>query len=58
MNRSALSFRERLGLFAFSSTLPVLLSALFGLWLPTVHMVVFYFAVIIIGFYINNQCPV
>jgi hypothetical protein len=50
MNSSALSFRERLGLFAFSSTLPALLSAFFGLWLPTVHLIVFYFAVIIIGF--------
>jgi hypothetical protein len=50
MNSAALSFRERLGLFAFSSTLPALLSALFGLWLPTVHLVVFYFAVIIAGF--------
>jgi hypothetical protein len=51
MNSAALSFRERLGLFAFSSTLPALLSALFGIWLPTVHLLVFYFAVIIIGFY-------
>jgi hypothetical protein len=50
MNSAAFSFRERLGLFAFSSTLPALLSALFGFWLPTVHLVVFYFAVIIIGF--------
>lgn len=50
MNSAVLSFRERLGLFAFSSTLPALLSALFGLWLPTVHLIVFYFAVIIAGF--------
>jgi hypothetical protein len=50
MNSSVISFRERLGFFAFSSTLPALLSALFGLWLPTVHIIVFYFAVIIITF--------
>jgi hypothetical protein len=50
MNSAFLSFRKRLGLFAFSSTLPALVSALFGLWLPTVHLIVFYFAVIIIGF--------
>jgi hypothetical protein len=45
-----LSIRDRLGLLAFSSTLPVFLAALFGLWLPTVHIIVFYFAVIVIGF--------
>jgi hypothetical protein len=50
MNSAPLSFRSRLGLFAFSSTLPALVSALFGLWLPTVHLLVFYFAVIFIGF--------
>jgi hypothetical protein len=47
---ASLSMRDRLGLLLFSSTLPVLLAALLGLWLPTVHILLFYFAVIIIGF--------
>jgi hypothetical protein len=58
MNASVISFRERLGFFAFSSTLPALLSALFGLWLPTVHIIVFYFAVIIITFQRSNYAEV
>jgi hypothetical protein len=56
MNGVVLSFRERLGLLLFSSTLPVLLAALFGLYLPTVHIIVFYFAVILLGFYRSGLC--
>jgi hypothetical protein len=51
MTHQYLKFRDRLGLLLFSSTLPVFLAALFGFWLPTVHIIVFYFAVILIGFY-------
>jgi hypothetical protein len=50
MHFSRLSRKERLGILAFSSTLPVLLSGLLGLWIPTVHIIVFYFAVILTGF--------
>jgi hypothetical protein len=53
LNAGDMSFRERLGLLLFSSTLPVCLAALFGLWLPTVHIIVFYFAVILLGFHRN-----
>jgi hypothetical protein len=52
-----LSIRDRLGLLLFSSTLPVFLAALFGVWLPTVHILVFYFAVIIISFQRSKSCP-
>jgi hypothetical protein len=52
-----LSVRDRLGLLLFSSTLPVFLAALFGVWLPTVHILLFYFAVIIIGFQRSKSCP-
>jgi hypothetical protein len=51
MTRQYLKFRDRLGILLFSSTLPVFLAAIFGFWLPTVHIIVFYFAVISIGFY-------
>jgi hypothetical protein len=54
MTLSQLKFRDRLGLLLFSSTLPVFLAAILGLWLPTVHIIVFYFAVILIGFYRSN----
>jgi hypothetical protein len=47
---SRLSYKERLGILAWSSTLPVFLSALLGLWMPTLHIIVFYFAVILTGF--------
>jgi hypothetical protein len=52
-----LSVWDRLGLLLFSSTLPVFLAALFGVWLPTVHILLFYFAVIIIGFQRSKSCP-
>ncbi|MDR2743419.1 MAG: hypothetical protein LBB98_14900 [Treponema sp.] len=51
MTHQYLKFRDRVGLLLFSSTLPVFLAALFGFWLPTVHIIVFYFAVILISFY-------
>jgi hypothetical protein len=51
MTHQYLKFRNRMGLLLFSSTLPVFLAALFGFWLPTVHIIVFYFAVILTGFY-------
>lgn len=47
MHSSRLSYKERLAILAFSSTLPVFLSALLGLWIPTLHIIVFYFAVIL-----------
>jgi hypothetical protein len=57
MNAEPLSFRERLGLAVFSSTLPALAMAVFGLFLPTVHIIVFYFIVIFIIFQRSNICP-
>jgi hypothetical protein len=57
MNAAPLSFRERLGLSLFSSTLPALFAALFGLFLPTVHIIVFYFIVILIIFQRSRLCP-
>ena len=52
-----LSFKDRVGLLLFSSTGAALLAALFGLWLPTVHIIVFYLAVIAIGFRRSKLCP-
>ncbi|MDR2661545.1 MAG: hypothetical protein LBC31_00950 [Treponema sp.] len=49
MTGSPLARRDRFGLLIFSSTLPAVASALFGLWLPTVHLVVFYLAEIILA---------
>jgi hypothetical protein len=40
LNAEPLSFRERLGLAVFSSTLPAPAAAVFGLFLPTVHIIV------------------
>jgi hypothetical protein len=56
MVSAPMPLRERLGLLLFSSTLPVLLAALFGLYLPTVHIIVFYLAVILIGFQRSKLC--
>lgn len=50
-----LSFRVRIGILAFSSTLPAFAAALIGLWMPTLHIIVFYFAVILIGFWRSKQ---
>jgi len=57
MNVAPLPFRDRMGLALYSSTLPALLSALFGIFLPTVHLLVFYFAVIFIIFQRSALCP-
>jgi hypothetical protein len=46
MTFSPMSFRNRLGVFIMASTIPAVASALFGLWLPAVHIIVFYLAVI------------
>jgi hypothetical protein len=56
MTSSPLPFPCRLSFLIFSSTLPAFLSALFGLWMPTVHIIIFYFAVIIISFYRSKLC--
>ena len=45
LNLSPLSFCSRLGLALYSSTLPVLAASLFGLYLPTVHILIYYFLV-------------
>ncbi|MCL2094000.1 MAG: hypothetical protein FWH12_07370 [Treponema sp.] len=45
LHQRHLSFRNRLGLALFSSTLPVLAAAFFGIFLPTVHIIIFYFMV-------------
>jgi hypothetical protein len=57
LSLSYLSFKERLGLLLFSSTGAAFLAALFGLWLPAVHIVVFYLAVIAISFRRSKLCP-
>jgi maltodextrin utilization protein YvdJ len=57
MHTAPLSFHDRLGLAFFSSTLPVLAAALFGLFLPTVHIIVFYFIVMFYTFQRSTLCP-
>jgi len=54
MNTTPLSFHDRFGLAVFSSTLPALASALFGLVLPTVHIIVFFLIVIFFIFQRSN----
>lgn len=54
MNSTHFSFRERLSIFIMSSTLPVFGSALLGLFVPALHIVVFYFAEILIGFALSR----
>jgi hypothetical protein len=56
MTGTSLSFSCRLSFLVFSSTLPVFCSALFGLLIPTVHIIVFYLAVIIISFHRSTLC--
>ena len=56
LNASPLAFRDRLALAVFSSTLPVLAASLFGLVLPTVHIIVFYFIVIFFIFQRSGLC--
>ena len=57
MHSSPLSFRDRTGLALYSSTLPVLAAALFGLYLPTVHIIVYYFIIIFLVFQRSKLCP-
>jgi pullulanase len=52
MTSSPISFIDRLGLFIMASTLPVIGAAILGKWLPAVHIVVFYLAVIPLTFWI------
>ncbi|MDR0554928.1 MAG: hypothetical protein LBG76_09050 [Treponema sp.] len=54
-NYSYLRFRDRLGVFIFSSTIPVAACAVFGFFLPTVHLIVFYLAEILLGFSILKK---
>jgi hypothetical protein len=56
-NVTPLSFRDRMGLVLFSSTLPVLVCSLFGLFLPTVHILIFYFIIIFVIFHRSKLCP-
>jgi len=46
LNLPRLSFGDRMGLALFSSTLPAPAASLFGLYLPAVHILIFYFMVI------------
>ena len=57
LNITPLSFRDRIGLAIYSSTLPVLGCSLFGLFLPTVHIIIFYFIIIFIIFQRSRLCP-
>jgi len=57
MNMAPLSFKERFGLSVFSSTLPVLAASVFGLFLPTVHIIIYYFIIIFFIFQRSKLCP-
>jgi hypothetical protein len=50
LNLPYLSFGDRLGLALFSSTLPAPAAGIFGLYLPTVHILIFYFMLILFIF--------
>jgi len=55
LNLPRLSFNDRLGLALFSSTLPAPAASLFGLFLPAVHILIFYFMVIFFIFQRSNR---
>jgi len=55
LNLPWLSFGDRLGLALFSSTLPAPAASLFGLYLPAVHILIFYFMVIFFIFQRSNR---
>ena len=57
LNVTPLPIRGSLGLALYSSTLPALAAALFGLFLPTVHIIVFYFLVMFFVFQRSRLCP-
>jgi hypothetical protein len=46
LNLPYLSFGDRMGLALFSSTLPAPAAGIFGMYLPAVHILIFYFMVI------------
>jgi hypothetical protein len=54
MTGTPLSLRERFGLLIFSSTMPAAAAAFFGLWLPAVHLVVFYLGETILAFALSR----
>jgi hypothetical protein len=56
LNLPALSFGDRLGLALFSSTLPAPAASLFGLYLPAVHILIFYFMVLFLIFQRSSKC--
>jgi hypothetical protein len=55
LNLPYLSFGDRMGLAIFSSTLPAPAACIFGLYLPAVHILVFYFMVIFFIFQRNSR---
>jgi maltodextrin utilization protein YvdJ len=57
MNMTPLSFRDRMGLVIFSSTLPAFATTLLGLFIPGVHLIIFYFAVMFLAFQRSKLCP-
>jgi len=57
LNVESLVFRDRMGLALYSSTLPAIAAALLGLYLPTVHIIIYYFIVIFIVFKRSKSCP-
>jgi hypothetical protein len=54
-NSQKFSFKDRLGIFVMSSTIPVILAAFFGFFIPVLHIVVFYLAEIPFAFHISNR---
>ena len=57
LHAAPLSVRGSLGLALYSSTLPAPAAALFGLFLPAVHIIVFYFLVMFFVFQRSRLCP-
>jgi len=57
LNVKPLSFRDRMGIALYSSTGPVLAASLFGFYLPTVHIIIFYFMVMFFMFQRSKLCP-
>jgi hypothetical protein len=55
LNLPYLSFGDRMGLALFSSTLPAPAAGVFGLYLPAVHILIFYFMVIFFIFQRSNR---
>jgi hypothetical protein len=57
MDSDPLPFRERLALLLFTSTLPCLAAAVFGLFFPAVHIIACYLAVILLTFPRSRLAP-